>query len=75
MSLGAKVTLVPSELTSLSDAFVRCGGSWRDVLLLSDHKQIAMLTKLIKLAYRYGMLTKAESWLPNENSNKSPQPS
>jgi len=61
LSLDNKVREIPSEFSRLSRVFSKAGGSWERVHLGSI-RDIELLKKVIKVAYKRGFLTKKEKW-------------
>lgn len=67
VSLTLKDEVVPlaSEFDLLSRVFCQAGGSWERVFRGSP-EDIALLKRVLKLAFKHGFLTKKEPWLPKK---------
>lgn len=59
--LGGKVEAVPEEFNQIASAFRRYGGSWVR-LFQGSPKDMDKLKKVIKAAYKKGILTKHYTW-------------
>jgi len=59
--LEGKVVEIPSELSRISRVFSKAGGSW-ERLFQGSPKDIDLLKKVVKLAFKKGYLTKQEKW-------------
>jgi hypothetical protein len=71
--LDGKILEIPSEFSRVSRVFSKAGGSWEGVFRGSP-RDVALLQKVLKVAYKKGHLTKQESWVSekgNEKRNRS----
>lgn len=64
ITLGGKVENRPSDFTMLSKAFRELGGSWERIFKGSP-QDVHLLKRVIKRAYKLGLLTKKEPWKAN----------
>lgn len=55
------VSPLPSELDLISRVFYRAGGSWEEVVLGAP-KDLDLLKRILKVAYKKGFLTKKPQW-------------
>lgn len=68
--LGHKVESVPSQFDMLSQLFQKNGGSWYRIFATSSPQDVSLLKKLIRQAYKAGLLTKKESWHAKNGSEQ-----
>ena len=61
LSLDGKVLPRPEELDRVSRVFSKAGGSWERVFLGSP-ADVSLLKLVLKTAFKYGYMTKAENW-------------
>jgi len=59
--LGGKVTPRPGEFDRISRVFSKAGGSWTR-LFKGSVEDIELLKTVMKVAFKYGYLTKSEKW-------------
>lgn len=62
LTLDGKVVPVPSEFNRVSRVFSRAGGSW-ERLFLGSPEDVTLLKTVLKVAFKFGYLTKQESWV------------
>jgi len=67
--LGGKIELVPDEFSSISDVFLKAGGSWEKIFH-GSMADIVLLKKVIKTAYDEGYLTKKHKWVQDDKKSK-----
>lgn len=61
VNLDGKVMEIPSEFSKISRVFSKAGGSWERIYNGSV-KDIELLRKILKVAYKRGFLTPLEKW-------------
>lgn len=59
--LGGKAVSLPAEYDRISRVFVQAGGSWVGVFQGST-KDLELLKRVIKVAYKRGYITKKGKW-------------
>lgn len=59
--LGGKVEDVPEEFDLVSRIFLKAGGSWKRIFSGSP-KDVELLKRVLKVAYKVGRLTKKKHW-------------
>jgi hypothetical protein len=64
VALPGKVESRPGEFTMMSQAFRQLGGSWERVFRGSP-QDIILLKRIVKRAFKLGLLTKKEHWEAN----------
>lgn len=57
-----KANPTPSEVRTISNVFVKAGGSWEAVFQGST-ADIGLLKRVIKIAVKKGFVTKREKWV------------
>lgn len=62
-TLEGKVEYVPEEFSLISRVFVQAGGSWQRIFSGSP-ADIRKLKKVLKAAYKKGLMTKKYKWGP-----------
>jgi len=67
--LDGKVLEIPSEFDRVSRVFSRAGGSWERVFRGSI-RDVSLLQKILKVAYKKGYLTKREPWAREKGNGK-----
>ena len=60
--LGDKVEYRPSEFDRVSRVFSQSGGSWERIFRGGSPRDVNLMKKVIKLAFKHGFLTKKEKW-------------
>ena len=62
ITLGGKVEYRPSEFDRIARVFSRMGGSWERLFRGGSPQDVNLVKKLIKAAFKAGLLTKKEKW-------------
>jgi len=61
LTLDGKVIPRPGEFNRLARVFSKAGGSWKS-LFHGSAEDINLLKTVMKVAFKYGYLTKKEKW-------------